>query len=1151
MSQSLPVGRAAHVARSLWLRIFGTGGNPGASLTDVKGFLDVLQWRANDEINEMEFTHLVAQWTKHGRKAKRRGVVAEAVTETDFRVLLARRGHPPAVLDLFLGLLINENNKSLLAAFPAMGHDTFHVTPEWLGAAETLFFALDTAGRGTIDFPQVEMFTLALLNWHLQFAGEIATRFDDFDETLRQRTFDTLRDMGATTEGAYHYVGVVGLDAFKHFLLSRGATTQCLRATLKVLTAFGSKWGLLRTKASKRDAFHLDEPYPAHVQNVPHVYELAVGHGRRTSQGNTDVLPAPSSFDAYLLLDAPPIVWDAVVKNIARARQRSMFHGLHAQTKIDGRATLGMTREEWSRIAGDLWRRYTESDGVQKPQSFEQLLQDGRAHRVLGALSDYDDYRSAAVDLFVSGTLPETLHETPNSSGSTLPTYEEDGATIMPLLLPAVFPRGHEAPEAPASLLADGPYITNAEENGREQWTEITMDNLLPEGDVSTVPRAHPAVDRKPRDSMILARSSPLPMGNDPSLNDRGAAGLATPDAINTGLQPMQAWAPDGTGGNTGDDDGIRVETITLDTLSQGVTSRETPVPARSNGERRASLRDAVTPELSMSVEKLLLGLQRAVNTEEQRLSKSPSSRVGGNERTKKGNEVPVDDEPIEAFDVVEKNELLQSAFINAAEEGTDQGEFTSPLLEEVEGAVDSVAAHEPDTLPLTLPIPHPHFNGEVHPVANIFKKSLATQPREADARPPPRVSTVLRALPKPGEDGGRTLMHGKMMKKGGGSGLTGRRNWKEREFLLVLHLPSAKVDGKLPKPFAALEYFDEKKHLMGTVIVDAFSTVEPYVEKSSKYEFCFGIRRKDGARSITDSHHKCVYPAKSSHVRSDIDLRAESKNSQLAWEKMLKRAVSSCNVIEGMIEAEEEAKRHHDEDRRNEDVHQDDETLEPRDYEDMVEMAEVKDREGKYIEEETTDGGNGRQPNLVASLLAEIDEHLDGTGSSRPPVSSPFIEEEDRGLSGLDGEAGRRAKSLREALRSMKQANAWHPKDPVPLGADQSLVKQVARSAVETRRQPFAKPSTGILRGRPMAGARSTSTTSHDVVIEQALEGQVIDQLSSGKSTVDIDRLMRVQALRTQQQRETNAQNLRPTAKSFLAAQKTHRPLSRRREWQ
>ena len=86
MSQSLPVGRAAHVARSLWLRIFGTGGNPGASLTDVKGFLDVLQWRVNDEINETEFTHLVAQWTKRGRAAKRRGVVAEVGQRLDDRL---------------------------------------------------------------------------------------------------------------------------------------------------------------------------------------------------------------------------------------------------------------------------------------------------------------------------------------------------------------------------------------------------------------------------------------------------------------------------------------------------------------------------------------------------------------------------------------------------------------------------------------------------------------------------------------------------------------------------------------------------------------------------------------------------------------------------------------------------------------------------------------------------------------------------------------------------------------------------------------------------------------------------------------------------------------------------------------------------------
>ena len=158
------------------------------------------------------------------------------------------------------------------------------------------------------------------------------------------------------------------------------------------------------------------------------------------------------------------------------------------------------------------------------------------------------------------------------------------------------------------------------------------------------------------------------------------------------------------------------------------------------------------------------------------------------------------------------------------------------------------------------------------------------------------------------------------------------------------------------------------------------------------------------------------------------------------------------------------------------------------------------------------------------------------------------------RALARLPQDAERRSQGLRllrEALRSMKQANAWNPKDPVPSGAAQSLVKHVARGAAETRRQPTGKPSTRILQGRQMAGARSTSTTSHGVVVEQALEGQAIDQLSSGKSIVDVDRLMRVQALRTQKQRETNNQNQRPTAKSFLAAQKTHRPLLHRREWQ
>ena len=61
------VVRRMQVIRSLWCRILGHG-HAGATLSDLNGFLDVLEWRVNDEINEVEFTTLVAQWIKQGHK---------------------------------------------------------------------------------------------------------------------------------------------------------------------------------------------------------------------------------------------------------------------------------------------------------------------------------------------------------------------------------------------------------------------------------------------------------------------------------------------------------------------------------------------------------------------------------------------------------------------------------------------------------------------------------------------------------------------------------------------------------------------------------------------------------------------------------------------------------------------------------------------------------------------------------------------------------------------------------------------------------------------------------------------------------------------------------------------------------------------------
>ena len=128
---------------------------------------------------------------------------------------------------------------------------------------------------------------------------------------------------------------------------------------------------------------------------------------------------------------------------------------------------------------------------------------------------------------------------------------------------------------------------------------------------------------------------------------------------------------------------------------------------------------------------------------------------------------------------------------------------------------------------------------------------------------------------------------------------LVGRRNWKERHFKLTSFLPAVKIDKVLPHPYATLQYFDENDRHIGTVILDRYSTIEEFVEKSSKYDFCFGIRRSANAVDLYGKELQKY--AVEGHIRDSIDLRATSKDEQLEWEKAFKKVVASCLLIEDL----------------------------------------------------------------------------------------------------------------------------------------------------------------------------------------------------------------------------------------------------------
>ena len=426
------------------------------------------------------------------------------------------KGYSITDLDLFFSLLINENNKSLLATFAdddgeaisagnsryttsSMGSGgTCRITPEWLAAAEALFFALDTPGYGTLSFPQIEMFNFALMIWHARYAGQTVDDYDEFAESVRQRTFDMLRDMGGTLENVYSYIGIIGLDAFKHFLILRQVKIENIHATLAVIRSFSAIWGDIRT-------LHIKDRYRLHMRqveagtkNIPRPFEISVLHSSITQvnldSNNSDStsrhLPGPS-LDVYLLVDAAPVVWNTMVRTVAASRQQGIFNSSNGATSI--------TREGWAKVAGDIWHEFTKLEGVDIPTSLESLLQDGRAHKILAVLSTYQNLQREIIGVFLQQYESGNYALSNNLGGSPFDLEarnlggEGNANSVMPLVFPIVNSRTNLQRNNVRNESEGRSIPVNSEEmyssadrdkeisvsNGNSGWKEVTYDTLF------------------------------------------------------------------------------------------------------------------------------------------------------------------------------------------------------------------------------------------------------------------------------------------------------------------------------------------------------------------------------------------------------------------------------------------------------------------------------------------------------------------------------------------------------------------------------------------------------------------------------------------------------------------------------------------------
>ena len=120
-------------------------------------------------------------------------------------------------------------------------------------------------------------------------------------------------------------------------------------------------------------------------------------------------------------------------------------------------------------------------------------------------------------------------------------------------------------------------------------------------------------------------------------------------------------------------------------------------------------------------------------------------------------------------------------------------------------------------------------------------------------------------------------------MKKGRGNGfLNFRRNWKSRNFLVCLYLPSDfPVDGEEKTPYGELAYFNNGI-LKGCVRLDSDTVI---LRDNEHPELRFNIQRDPHAKS------------KKGNLRYDISVRGRTKVDTASWRRAVRHIIKICRI--------------------------------------------------------------------------------------------------------------------------------------------------------------------------------------------------------------------------------------------------------------
>jgi hypothetical protein len=318
--------RWCHLTLTLWSLIaLDTLRNP-----DIPGliqFMEVISWRAHGKITEDEFSVLYSEWMKLEKPSETTPANRSSISSSNqpvptkkkfllnlpiFRVILLEKNYAENDLDLFIGILIHENNLRLLnstisygnkaGGAGAKGYQLEVVTRHWLELSEEIFFSLDTPGYGSLHFDEMFFFCSCILIGLQGWKSEAELESDLSLMNVTALTLQMTRDSGTnmsvdsnyndhggiihlpTTGGAHHknskdfYKQEISLVMFKRYLITKNLGENELTALLAHVKLCIEKLARLARLSGADDLYAACQPYEhkGSVIGSPRLFQEAV-----------------------------------------------------------------------------------------------------------------------------------------------------------------------------------------------------------------------------------------------------------------------------------------------------------------------------------------------------------------------------------------------------------------------------------------------------------------------------------------------------------------------------------------------------------------------------------------------------------------------------------------------------------------------------------------------------------------------------------------------------------------------------------------------------------------------------------------------------------------------------------------------------------